>query len=169
MSRVYLLRHARAAWPQPGMRDFDRPLEADAAAEAEALGLAMQVNGQRPDKVICSTAKRTRDTWAQVAAGLKMDAQSAEFSDALYCGDSAGYMDMIRANSGVGSLMLVGHNPMLEDVAFGLSKNNGSAACLALEGGFDACGLAVIDFEGPLSAAGPAKGCLRIFLTPEDL
>ncbi|MCB1383442.1 MAG: histidine phosphatase family protein [Notoacmeibacter sp.] len=167
MSRVYLLRHARAAFPQPGMRDFDRPLEKDADDDAEALGIAMRANGQRPDSVVCSSARRTRETWDHVAQGLELDPDMAEFSDTLYCTDASGYIDVIRSRAGQESVMLIGHNPMLEEVAHSLSgRGNGSSA---LADGFATCGLAVIDFDTPLADVAPGKGNLQLFMTPEDL
>ncbi|MCB1417633.1 MAG: histidine phosphatase family protein [Notoacmeibacter sp.] len=167
MSRVYLLRHARAAFPQPGMRDFDRPLEKDADDEAESLGIAMRANGQRPESVVCSSARRTRETWSHVAHGLELDPAMAEFSDDLYCTDAAGYIDVIRSHKDKDSVMLVGHNPMLEELAFSLSgRGNG---CGTLGEGFATCGLAVIDFDEPLGNVAPGKGCLSLFMTPDDL
>ncbi|PHP66606.1 histidine phosphatase [Zhengella mangrovi] len=169
MSRLYLLRHARAAWPMPGMRDFDRPLEPGARGEAEAIGLAMRANGQRPDTVICSTSRRARETWDGLAEGLEMDPDNAEFLDDLYCTDAAGYIDIVHKHPRTASIMVIGHNPMLEDLAFALCKRGGESESTTMENGFAPCGLAVIDFETPLSAIAPGKGRLRLFMTPEDL
>ncbi|MCB1424356.1 MAG: histidine phosphatase family protein [Zhengella sp.] len=169
MSRLYLMRHARAAWPAPGMRDFDRPLEPGAEGDAQAIGLAMRANGQRPQKILCSSSRRTRQTWERLADGLEMDPADAEYRDELYCNDAAGYVEMIRRDGTSGSILLIGHNPMLEDLAFALSKRGGESDSATMEDGFAPCGLAVIDFETPLSEIAPGKGRLRLFMTPEDL
>ena len=67
MDRLFLLRHARAGWALPGVRDFDRPLDATGQAEAEATGEAMRTSGYIPDVTLCSNARRARETLAGVA------------------------------------------------------------------------------------------------------
>ncbi len=67
MARLFLLRHAKAGWAQPGMRDFDRALEPSGAADAEAMGEAMRTHGYVPDLTLCSTAARARQTLEGVA------------------------------------------------------------------------------------------------------
>src|SRR5438445_2481303 len=53
VSRLYLLRHAKAGWALPGMRDFDRPLDASGRADAEIMGTAMRSRGYIPDLTLC--------------------------------------------------------------------------------------------------------------------
>ena len=129
----------------------------------------MRANGQRPQKILCSSSRRTRQTWERLADGLEMDPADAEYRDELYCNDAAGYVEMIRRDGTSGSILLIGHNPMLEDLAFALSKRGGESDSATMEDGFAPCGLAVIDFETPLSEIAPGKGRLRLFMTPEDL
>ncbi|TJW41644.1 MAG: histidine phosphatase family protein, partial [Mesorhizobium sp.] len=62
MSRLYLLRHAKAGWALPGVRDFDRPLDASGIADAETMGAAMRARDYIPDLTLCSNAKRARQT-----------------------------------------------------------------------------------------------------------
>ena len=64
MSRLYLLRHSKAGWALPGVRDFDRPLDASGLADAERLGLAMRAAAHVPDLTLCSNARRARETLA---------------------------------------------------------------------------------------------------------
>ena len=166
MSRLYLLRHAKAAWPLPGMRDFDRPLEPSGCEDAARLGAIMKADALVPADVLCSTAARARETWHHVAAGLGFDEGSAQFTDELYSTDVGGYADLIRAQDS-DAVLVIGHNPMLEDLALALATDDASADRKALSYGFSTCGLAVLDFAGPLSQSGPEKGLLRAFITPD--
>jgi phosphohistidine phosphatase len=165
MSRVYLLRHARAAWAEPGMRDFDRPLEPAGVADADAIGHALREAGDRPGRVICSSARRARETWDAVAPHLARDIEIV-LTDQLYITDATGYLNFIRETLDVGELMIIGHNPMIEDLCFALATTAEADAHEARSGGFPAAGLAVIAFPGPLAEAAPGRGHLERFLVP---
>lgn len=169
MSRLYLLRHAVAAWPQPGMRDFDRPLEPNGLEDARRLGGVMADRRFLPDRVLCSTALRARQTWGELAKGLGDDPDRATYLDELYHSDIGTYSELITEGAGNGSLLVVGHNPMMEDVALAFSAEGEQDAKRALRAGFAACGLAIIDMDGPIERARPDMGYLRMFLRPQDL
>ncbi|MFI0848560.1 SixA phosphatase family protein [Mesorhizobium sp. IMUNJ 23232] len=164
MSTLYLLRHAKAGWAQPGMRDFDRPLDASGVRDAEAIGLAMRERGYAPDLTLCSTAVRARQTLEGVAAHA--DTGRVVFLEALYSGDAAGYLSAIRDHDGRGSLLVVGHNPTMEDLAIALAGSGNAAALAALPSGFPTSGLAVLRFETKLRHAAPGEGKLKAFLSP---
>ena len=82
MSRLFLLRHAKAGWAEPGMRDFDRPLEPLGRTDADAIGAAMRASAYIPDLVLCSTAKRARETLDWVASLMALDRETPDL-DAL--------------------------------------------------------------------------------------
>lgn len=166
MSRLFLLRHARAAWAQPGMRDFDRPLDPEGRREAEAIGTAMLASGFIPEGTLCSSARRARETWDAVAKHVSSGSNGAIFTDTLYSADATGYLAVIRDSGDPQSLLVVGHNPMMEDLAFALAADGDGEARATLAHGFPVSGLAVIEFDGPLSDAKPRKGFLQAFLTP---
>lgn len=166
MTRLYLLRHAKAKWAAPGARDYDRALELSGKADADAVAASMLLAGYVPDKVICSGAARARQTWE--AASRHLPVTDISYSDGLYSSDSAGYLDLIRAFGGSGSLLVVGHNPMMEDLAMALSRDGEAAALSAVGGGFPTCGLAVIRFSTPLAEIAPEDGFLEDFVTPRD-
>lgn len=163
MSRLFLLRHAKAAWAQPGMRDFDRPLQPVGRSDAEALGAEMAARGYAPDRVLCSTALRARQTWAAVAGPLGVGIETAVFEDRLYSSDATGYLTIIQGESEAGAVLVVGHNPMMEDLAAALA-GDGEASMLAA--GFPTCGLAIMRFPASLSEAAPGKASLEVFLKP---
>ena len=70
MKLLTLLRHAKSDWGDPGLADFDRPLNERGRSDAPRMGKWMAVSGFVPDTVLCSTAVRTRETWALVAPAL---------------------------------------------------------------------------------------------------
>lgn len=166
MTRLYLLRHARAGWAEPGMRDFDRPLDEAGMADAVGAGLMMRCNGYIPELVICSSARRARETLDGVARNLETG--RALFADGLYSTDAAGYVEIVSEAPEADSILLIGHNPMMEDVALALAGDGEETANGAMLAGFPTSGLAVIRFDGPLSAAKPGKGYLETFVTPAD-
>lgn len=165
MNRLYLLRHAKARWADPGTRDYDRPLAASGVEDAGRLGAMMAATGQRPDIVLCSGAKRARQTWAAVAQHLPVE--DVRFLDDLYNFDAGGYLEMVRQAGCARSLLIVGHNPMLEDLATVLSQSGEPAAIAAVVRGFPTCGLAVLRFSTELSQIRLDDGYLEAFVTPK--
>ena len=167
MTRLYLLRHAKARWAEPGSRDYDRALDLSGRADADQIAASMLLAGYLPDTVLCSGAKRARETWEVASKHLSVG--DVRFIDGLYSSDAAGYLDIIREAGGTGSALVVGHNPMMEDLAAALSRDGETEALAAVARGFPAGGLAVIRFPSPLSAIKPEDGYLEDFLAPRDL
>lgn len=167
MTRLYLLRHAKAGWALPGMRDFDRPLDASGTNEAATLGVAMRAGGHIPDMTLCSNAKRARETLEGIAAHT--DIGRTVFTDALYSEDAAGYLSIIRENGAGGSLLVIGHNPMVEDLAMAIAGDGDENARETLSHGFPTAGLAVVRFDSGLGNAALGAGHLEAFLTPAEL
>ncbi|CCV14132.1 histidine phosphatase family protein [Mesorhizobium sp. STM 4661] len=176
MSRLYLLRHARAGWALPGVRDFDRPLDASGVADAEMMGALMRVRNYVPDLTLCSNAKRARQTLEGLALeGLAghTDTGRVLFFDTLYSEDAAFYLAAIRDHGGPNSggpdsLLVIGHNPMTEDLALALSGDGDEAARGLLNHGFPTSGLAVVRFPGNLANVAQGAGYLETFMTPAD-
>ena len=166
-NRLFLLRHAKAGWALPGVRDFDRPLDASGQADAEATGLAMRACGYVPDLTLCSNAKRARETLEGIAGHT--DTGRVLFFDKLYSEDAAGYLQLINDNGTSGSVLVIGHNPMMEDLAMAVSGDGDDLARATLNAGFPTSGLAVIGFAESLREAAPGKGFLEAFFTPADL
>ena len=166
MSRLFLLRHAKAGWAEPGMRDYDRPLEGSGRVDADAMGMLMREAGYVPDVTLCSGAVRARETLNGIAG--QADTGRIEFDDRLYSDDATAYLDLIRARSTASGVLVVGHNPMMEDLATALAGNGDERARGALSQGFATAGLAVIRFDGGLKAAKPGAGYLEAFHLPTD-
>lgn len=164
MNRLYLLRHAKARWAEPGSSDYDRPLAASGHEDAERLGVTMAATGQIPETVLCSGARRARQTWAAVARNLPV--ADVRFVNDLYSADAAGYLDLVRKAGATRAILVVGHNPMMEDLATALSRAGDETAMAAVAHGFPTCGLAVLRFSTALSQIEPEDGYLEAFLTP---
>lgn len=142
-NRIYLLRHAEAAWAEPGQRDFDRPLNQKGFGYAEIIADRAADKGYRPDILISSTALRCRDTAEAVhrAMGETLDMR---FVDTLYNASVDTYLEIIDAQD-AGTVMLVGHNPTMEQALQALIGHEAMVA--ALPTGFPTAGLAVIDHD----------------------
>lgn len=167
VAKLYLLRHAKAGWALPGVRDFDRPLEPSGIEDAAATGTAMRACGFVPDVTLCSNALRAKETLQGLAANA--DTGRVVYLDTLYTEDAAGYLDIIREHGRHGSLLVIGHNPMMEDLTAAISGDGEEGARDILNYGFPTSGLAVVRFEGSLAEAATGKGYLEAFLTPSDM
>lgn len=167
MSKLFLLRHAKAGWAMPGVRDFDRSLDVSGQADAEAIGAAMRARGLVPDITLCSNARRARETLEGIAGCA--DTGRVLFFDRLYTDDAAAYLSLIHEHGASGSVLIIGHNPMMEDLAMALAGEGEHVALATLNAGFPTSGLAVIDFPAGLVSATPGGGFLESFLTPADL
>ncbi|WP_349364858.1 MAG: histidine phosphatase family protein [Roseitalea porphyridii] len=167
MSRLFLLRHAKAEWAEPGQRDFDRALAASGIEDAKALAANMVAHDLIPGKVICSSAVRARQTLEAINTVYDL-AGIASYDQNLYATDAPGYLEVAAKSGFDDGLMLIGHNPMLEDVAMALSAEGDDALVGELQMGFRTAGLAVIELDGPMSAVETQRGRLVAYLTPQD-
>lgn len=119
MRELILLRHAHAEPAVAGQSDADRPLSPEGIAEAEAAAAWLRAHVQLPDRVVHSPALRTRETCERVLAGLgyidsREDAR-------IYNATPGELFSVIDEHADVASLLLIGHNPGLEQIAALLS------------------------------------------------
>ena len=144
--RLYLVRHAHAAWGSPGVSDFDRPLDETGRHEARDVAEQAMLAGLTPDFIVSSPAQRCRQT---TSALLDVFRSVRPMEDlALYSGGPDAYFAHIRQHAERGSLMIVGHNPMIEAVAHHIARANDVSAPLAL--GYPTAGLLALDLALPL-------------------
>ncbi len=168
MRRLLLLRHAKTETGKPN-RDHERALTARGRANAAALGAWLQHNGFAPDLVLCSAAARTVETWEIASQELDLVPQT-EFLEQLYLAPAKRIQAIIHAAGDAATILVIGHNPGMEDCAAELSRkprDKGEAARREdLSEKFPTCGLAVLAFE---DAVAPGAGALIEFITPKDL
>lgn len=112
MKTLYLLRHAKSSWSEPGLSDQQRPLNSRGSRDAPAMGQRFSDRGESVDLVISSPARRAQDT-ARLFAGTCGYAPSEIETDAnLYFLGSGSIEDVILAQDDrLQALMLVFHNP----------------------------------------------------------
>lgn len=120
MRELILLRHAHAESAAPGQDDIDRPLSRQGQAEAELAGRWLKKENLVPDLVLCSPARRTRETLEQVLQiiGYADQRQEARIYDAT----PGTLVQVADEQREVGRVLLVGHNPGLEQLAALLSS-----------------------------------------------
>lgn len=115
MRELILLRHAHAEPAAANQADLDRPLSAEGLAEAEAAGRWLAEKNLIPDCVLCSPARRARETLEAVLGSIGYVEQRIE--DGIYEATSGTLIALADCQIDVPRLMLVGHNPGLEQLA----------------------------------------------------
>ena len=170
MLTLSLLRHAKSSWKNPTLADRDRPLATRGETDAPVMGKAMAERGIDPDLVLCSSARRTRDTLALVLPELKVEPKVV-YDDALYHATPAEMLDMLHAiQPGANRVMLVGHNPEIQSFALDLVGSGPKHYRDRLREKYPTAGLAVINFASGLwSSVTVNSGTLTLFLTPREL
>uniref|UniRef100_A0A7C4LLY9 Histidine phosphatase family protein n=1 Tax=Schlesneria paludicola TaxID=360056 RepID=A0A7C4LLY9_9PLAN len=116
MKTLLLLRHGKSSWDDPDQDDHSRPLKPRGRKAAKRIGRWLQ-DAQLPvDLVLCSTAARARDTWAYVADQLQ-NVPRVEFLHDLYHCPVTGFVQVLRdLPDSVMCVLVVGHNPGMEDL-----------------------------------------------------
>jgi phosphohistidine phosphatase SixA len=112
---LVLLRHAHAEPASAGQSDMDRPLSPEGLAEAEAAGRWLAENKLIPDRVLCSPARRTRETVEAVLAAVGYVDQRLDA--AIFDATPGTLAALADAHRDADRLLLVGHNPGLEQLA----------------------------------------------------
>lgn len=136
MRELILLRHASALPAAPDQADLDRPLSPGGLAEAEAAGAWLKERKLVPDCVLCSPSRRTRETLEAVLRATGVVEQRLE--DAVYEATPGALIGLIGERSDVQRLMIVGHNPGLEQLVALLNTGESSEyrgmppACIAV-------------------------------------
>ena len=172
MRQLMLLRHAKSTWDDASMPDRDRPLNARGRRSAVVMRQAMRDLGLAPDVVLVSTARRTMETLELLEPFD--DAPLIEPMDTLYL---ANPFQLTAALHGVAetvrSVLLIGHNPGLHDLALTLAGPvqvaSGTAAARALAAGFPTGALAEFVVAGSWWDLREGGGRLVRFLTPRML
>ena len=158
-----LLRHAKSAYPT-GVPDVRRPLADRGSRDAEAAGRLLRERVGDPDLVLVSTATRAQATWEQVRAAYAHPPRHMNESR-IYDASVDDLLLLLReVDDAVTRLVLVGHNPGLEELAFALSGDASEAPALAgMSEKFPTCGLAVLTLDRSWAHVVPGVAALRSF------
>jgi phosphohistidine phosphatase len=170
MRRLMLLRHAKSELAVAGQRDQERQLAARGREAAPLVGAYMAHHGLVPDKALVSTARRTRETWDLIASAFAKKPAVA-FEERIYEASPKAILNALQeTNAAVHSLLVVGHNPGLQELSKLLIASGDIDARQRLFEKFPTAALAVIDFPidtwSDLHAHG---GRLDRFVTPRAL
>jgi phosphohistidine phosphatase len=168
MKRVYLLRHAKSSWKDDSLADRERPLAGRGRRAAKAMARHLEAEGIRPDLVLCSPARRSRETLERVESAFG-DGVDVALDEELYGASEAELLTRLKAvPDEVGSVMLIGHNPGLEDLALALAS--GGAALARMREKYPTAALATIDLPARRwSTVRRRSGQLVGYVRPKDL
>jgi phosphohistidine phosphatase len=175
MRRLLLLRHAKTERDSPSGHDRDRRLDHRGRTDAPEIGRYLRDHKLVPDLVLVSPATRTRQTWELLAPALKAE-PDAEFVPDLYGADARDLLHIVRAASGraddkhLKSIMVVGHNPGLHELALDLIGKAEEEDREALEENLPTSGLAVFKFKiDDWNDVSVRHGTLDRFVSPKRL
>lgn len=162
MKTLLILRHAKSSWNSDAATDFDRPLNGRGRRDAPRMGEFLAANDLVPTLILSSAARRARQTARAVAESAGADAPPVEL-ESLYDADTDQYFDALSSRGGDEEIvMVVGHNPTLEEL---LTDLTGSMERMPT------CALAQVALDIPTWRAldGDVEGTLVALWYPREL
>ena len=182
--RLFVLRHAKSSWDEPDLEDHDRPLAARGRRATELLCGYLQQQDIQPELILCSSARRARETLERAvleAAGRKPAAATGEIrlERELYGASGSELIERLwRVPEDTNSVMLIGHNPGLQTLLTTLAappdtahtpSREPSARLDAVHEKFPTGALATLTFACPWRRLEPGCAELTGFVRPRDL
>jgi phosphohistidine phosphatase len=166
---LYLLRHAKSSWDDPGLADRDRPLAPRGRRAAKKLARHIRQSGVGPKLVFCSPSMRTRETLDAIGAAL--GDPEIRFESELYGASAATLLTSVRtAEPAVSSLLVIGHNPGLQDLAVELAGSGDEDARERLEAKLPTGALVTLVFDVTTwDEVESGSGELTGFVVPREL
>ena len=170
MKRLTVLRHAKSSWDDPHLDDFDRPLNNRGWKSARRMGAEMKRRGMHFDLVLASTAARVRETIDGVQEEFDFGAP-IQFEPRIYMTSEGTLMDLIRAlPEKVKAPLLVGHNPDLEHLLVGLTRDDERGQRRRVPGKYPTGALAVVELPAKKWAeVAPESGEIVELILPKEL
>lgn len=166
MQRLIVMRHAKSSWADPGQRDFDRPLNRRGQRSAGLVGAWLREKGYLPRQALVSSAQRTRETWAGVAAEVGA-AVPVAFVPNLYEAAVETVLEVLRRQGTADCVLLLGHQPGIGGFAERILSSAPGDSDFAT---YPTAATTVIDFEGAdWGTVGWRDGQLRDFVVPRRL
>ncbi|GGS97675.1 SixA phosphatase family protein [Streptomyces chromofuscus] len=147
LRRMVVLRHAKSARP-PDVADHERPLAPRGRRDASAAGRALAEADCLPDLALCSTAVRARHTW-QLASAQWGTPPPVRHDPLLYAADVPDLLTVVHAVAPeIRTLLLVGHNPGLEDLVLTLAGDGVGDTLDRVRAKFPTSAIAVLAWHG---------------------
>jgi phosphohistidine phosphatase len=166
MTRLGLLRHAKSDYP-PGVGDHDRTLSRRGERDASAVGTVIAARLGRPDLVLVSTATRAQLTWERAASTWTQQPREQD-EPRIYEAEAATLLHVVHElGDELETVLLVGHNPGIAELASALTGETGDAAALErLQAKYPTCALAIFDVPVPWRQLTVGEATLLSFHTP---
>lgn len=168
MKTLLLLRHAKSGWNEPGQDDHDRALTPRGRRAAELVSLYLAQRGDLPSLVLCSTARRALETLEPLRHRLGVP---FEADRTLYLAESEAILARVaQVDDRENSVLVVGHNPGLHELALQLAAHGDAAARARLREGFPTAALAIVELAiEHWDEVRPRCGTLVELRVPKDL
>jgi phosphohistidine phosphatase len=165
---IHLLRHAKSSRDDPALTDHERPLAPRGVRTAGTIAEHFRRAGLEPDLVLCSSAVRAVETLEGVRGALP-PSTPMEIDDSLYRADARDLLERIRRlPEGVDSLLLVGHNPAIEELAVGLAGAGDDEALARMRRKYPTGALATLVVDGDWPGLDWKGGRLEAFWRPRN-
>jgi phosphohistidine phosphatase len=160
--RLILMRHAKSAWSDTDLRDFDRPLNKRGIRDAPRMGKLLFQKGIQPDLIISSDAVRALTTAKLIAQELGYPVERIHTNHALYLAPPNVLLDALSSSSSdCETLLLVAHNPGMTELANRLSE--------ARIDNLPTCGVFIVESDAPdWTTFGKTAGSFTGFLSPKQ-
>jgi phosphohistidine phosphatase len=165
--RLFILRHAKSSWSDAGLEDRERPLAPRGRQAVKLLGQHVRSSGIRPEQVLVSPARRTRETLDGVAPPGEVIVEPE-----LYGATVPSLLERLRqVPDKIGSVMLIGHNPEMQALVLELADRSSSDPGLLerAEQKFPPGALATLELEAPWPDLRPGGATLTGLVRPKDL
>ncbi len=167
MKTLFLLRHAKSSWGDPALDDFDRPLNRRGRDEAPTVGRYLADHGLCPAFILCSAAQRTRETLSLVLPALDGECAVAIERGLYEAGPDRLFARLRRIEPAHASVMVIGHNPGLAELAEDLVARGPDGAVERMKTKFPTGALAVIKLHiGKWEELAAGSGTLERFVVP---
>jgi phosphohistidine phosphatase len=167
MKRIYLLRHAKSSWDDPTLADEDRPLAPRGRRAAKVMARHLRRREIAPEVVLCSPSRRTRQTLTRIAPGLGKNAD-VQIKPELYAASAAALLEVLHeVPDEVDSMMLIGHNPGIQDLALSLARTGSES--MRVRNKFPTAALATLEFNASWRELAPGSAELVSFVKPKEL
>ncbi len=163
--RLILTRHAKSSWSHGGLGDHERPLNQRGRNSADAIGDWLAAKGYLPEQALISSAARTQETWARIAARLPK-APAPEILDSLYLAEPEEMLAILQqAKAGV--VIMIAHNPGSARLAQGLAARAPKHADFRR---YPTAATTIFDFEAEdWPALDRHRGQVEDFIIPREL
>jgi phosphohistidine phosphatase len=166
---LFLLRHAKSSWSDGRLDDHDRPLASRGEDAVERVRRHLAAAGIAPALVLCSSARRTVMTLEGVAPAFPATT-TVLVEPGLYAASSRRLLSRLHdVDEGVGSVMVIAHNPGLEQLVQVLAGSGDEELRRRAAAKFPTGALAELSFEGPWADLDAGGARLASFVVPREL